>query len=54
MAYWHQTLGNTKVQKKNLRLQQDPLPMSGHGFLFHHPLVCWKWVETDYDILQIF
>ena len=26
MAYWHRTLGNTKVQKKISRLRQDPPP----------------------------
>ena len=31
MAYWHRTLGNTKVQKKNLRLCQDPPPLPTPG-----------------------
>ena len=39
MAYWHWTLGNTKVQNKISDFgKTTPLPMPGHGFLFRHPL----------------
>ena len=40
MAYWHRTLGNTKVQKRISDFgKTPPLPTSGHGFPFRHPLV---------------